>query len=542
MNGDAAIVEILKREGVEYLFCFPANTLIEAAAVGGIRPIIARTERTLVNMADGYSRVSNGRRIGVCTVQDGPGIENAFAGVAQAYADSSPILFVPGQAPRPRWGIRPDFNVEEHYRGVTKWVARAQGADQIPDLMRRAFTRLKSGRPGPVMLGIPRDVATEELGGALEYTPAPRIRAAAEPQAVAEAVRALLAAKRPLLHVGQGVHYAGAWEKLKAFAELLGAPVITTLAGKSAFPENHPLSAGTAGYTVAGAARHFLDRADMILGIGCSFSRSVLTTPIPPGKTLIQLTVDEFDLNNEYPVAHPLLGDAGLGLKQLFEEVKQQSGANGPIYPGFADEVQSVKEVWLATWMPKLTSDEAPINPYRVVWDLNRTLDRTRTILTHDSGNPRDQVVPFYEAIIPRGYLGWGKSTQLGYSLGLTMGAKMAAPDKTAVTVMGDAAFGMCGMDVETAVREKIPILIVLLNNGAMGGYEKHLPVATERYGSKFLTGQYAAVAAGLGAYSERVERPAEIVPAIRRGLEANASGRPALLEMITREEQAFSK
>ena len=126
MTGNEAVVEILKREGVEYLFCFPANTLIDAAAAGGIRPIMTRTERTLVNMADGFSRVSNGERIGVCTVQDGPGVENAFAGVAQAFADSSPILFLPGQAARERWGIRPEFNVEQHYGGVTKWVIRAQ--------------------------------------------------------------------------------------------------------------------------------------------------------------------------------------------------------------------------------------------------------------------------------------------------------------------------------------------------------------------------------------------------------------------------------
>ncbi len=543
MTGNAAIVEILKREGVEYLFCFPANTLTAAAAAGGIRPILTRTERTLINMADGYARVTNGARIGVCTVQDGPGIENAFAGVAQAYADSSPILFLPGQSPLPRWGIRPDFDVEQNYRGVTKWVARVNAPDRIPEMLRRAFARLRSGRPGPVMLGIPRDAATGDLtDAALTYAPVPRVRTAGDPQDVTEAIRTLLSAKAPVLHVGQGVHYANAYDALREFAELVGAPVITTLAGKSAFPENHPLSAGTAAYTVAGPARHFLDRADLVFGIGCSFSRSIMSAPIPPGKVLVQVTIDEFDLQTEYPVRSAVLGDAQLVLRQLIEELKQQVAGILPVHPGFAAELKSVKAAWLNSWMPKLTSDETPINPYRVVWDLMHTLDRTRAIVTHDSGNPRDQIVPFYESLIPRGYLGWGKSTQLGYSLGLAMGAKLAAPDRTVVNLMGDAAVGMAGMDIETAVRERIPILTVVLNNGAMGGYEKHLPVATERYRTKYLSGNYAKVADGLGAYSERIEKPSEIVPALRRGLEANTQGRPALLEFLTREEQAFSK
>jgi acetolactate synthase I/II/III large subunit len=168
-------------------------------------------------------------------------------------------------------------------------------------------------------------------------------------------------------------------------------------------------------------------------------------------------------------------------------------------------------------------------------------VDRTNTVVTHDSGNPRDQLVPFYEAIAPGGYIGWGKSTQLGYGLGLIMGAKLAAPAKLCVNVMGDGAFGMAGMDFETAARERIPILTILLNNSALGGYEKLMPVATERYRLKYLSGEYAKVAQALGGYGERVERPADIIPAIERAQEQIAAGKPALLEVITREEGAFS-
>ena len=181
-------------------------------------------------------------------------------------------------------------------------------------------------------------------------------------------------------------------------------------------------------------------------------------------------------------------------------------GENGN--PKLVQEIKTVKDKWLEMWMPKLTSDEVPINPYRVIWDLMNTVDRTKTMVTHDSGNPRDQMLPFYQSIIPHGYIGWGKSTQLGFGLGLIMGAKLAAPQNLAVNIMGDAAFGMAGMDFETAARERIPILTIILNNSALGNYKSYMPVSTERYGTPYLSGDYAKVAEGLGGYSERVEDP----------------------------------
>src|SRR6184192_1614625 len=180
MRAAAAIANILKAEGTEYLFCFPVNALIDEAARFGIRPIIARTERTLVNMADGYSRVSNGRRIGVVAVQHGPGAENAYAGVAQAYADGSPLLFLPGGNPRGRAGVAPNFDAADNYRGVAKWSARVSSADRVPAMLRRAFTLLRAGRPAPVVLELPTDVAKEEVGD-FAYTPPRATRSAGDP-------------------------------------------------------------------------------------------------------------------------------------------------------------------------------------------------------------------------------------------------------------------------------------------------------------------------------------------------------------------------
>lgn len=226
MNGIDAIAHILKQEGVEYLFSYPSHPLIDAAAALGIRPIIARTEKTLINMTDGYSRATNGRRLGVCVVQAGPGIENAFGGIAQAYADSIPLLLLPGGPDQRRHGVPSEFDPITNYRHVTKWAARINFDDRIPELLRRAFTLLRNGQPGPVLLEIPRDIGVAQVDGVDAYVPARAYRSAGDPQDVAAAVRLLLAAERPLLHAGHGVLWAEAWDELRELAELLGAPVL----------------------------------------------------------------------------------------------------------------------------------------------------------------------------------------------------------------------------------------------------------------------------------------------------------------------------
>lgn len=542
MLGKAVVANILKAEGVEHLVCFPANPLIDTAAAAGIRPILARTERVVVNIADGQSRVSSGRHLGVCAVQYGPGSENAFAGVAQAFSDNSPVLLLPGAFERPRLGVVPNFQAIYNYRGVTKWVEVVNAAARIPQMMRHAFTLLRSGRPGPVMLEIPNDVLAEEVPDtAVDYRRVKGPRPVGDPHDVREAVRALLAAQAPVIVAGQGIFYAEASEALREFAELVQVPVMTTLNGKSAFPENHPLALGTGGRTGPRMIDHFLGKADLVFGVGTSFTRSSYIVPIPPGKTMVQITIDERDINKDYPISYGAIGDARAVLRQLIEEVRHQGAPHGRRgEDGIAREVKAVKEEFLREWMPRLTSEETPISPYRVIWDLMQTVDRTRAIVTHDAGNPRDQIVPFYESIVPHGYIGWGKSTQLGTGLGLAIGAKLASPESIPINIMGDAAFGMVGMDFETAVRSKLPILTIVLNNGLMGGYEKHLPVSTARYGTRFLSGDYSKVAEGLGGYTERVEKPRDLVPAIRRCVGEVEAGRAALLEVMSREEPVF--
>jgi len=539
MDCDAAIAKILKAEGVEWLAAFPMQTLIDAAAKEGIRPIVTRQERAGVNMADGYSRVMNGRRIGVFTMQRGPGAENAFGGVAQGFADNVPLLVLPGGAERGRFGAHPGFDAVSHYGGVTKWCGYLADRSQIPGHFRTAFTRLKHGRPAPVLIEIPADLSTAEYGGDLDYRPVRAHRSAADPDDVRDLVAALLKARAPVLYVGQGVHYAEAYRELIEFAELTRVPVLTTLAGKSAFPESHPLSLGTGANSATLMTDRFLRKADFVLGVGASLTITTFNAPLPAGVSVAQVTNAAEDLNKEHAIDYGAIGDARLTLRQMTEEVRRQAGADGPGgRDGVAGEVAAVKAEFLQEWTPRLRSDEVPISPYRVLTELTRAIDPRAAIVTHDSGYPRDQFVPFWPADTPHSYIGWGKSTQLGYGLGLALGAKLAAPDRQVVNVMGDAAFGMAGLDIETAARARIGIMTVVLNNGVMTHYDSYLPYSSKRYGTNALGGEYAKIAEGLGAHAEVVTTPDQLGPAIRRAAQVNRAGRPALIEAKTKIEE----
>src|SRR5437667_270217 len=431
MKAAAAVAEILKREGVGFLIGYPVNPILEAAAEADIRTIIVRQERTGLHMADAVSRISSGERIGVFAMQHGPGAENSFGGVAQAYGDSVPIVVLPAGYPRRLINIPPNFNSFLNYQHVTKWAEQVVMADAVPDAMRRAFTQVKNGRPRPVLVEIPRDVLGEEVPEPLQYRPAPRLSTAPDPRDVARVAEALVAAERPVIYAGQGVHYARAWQALR-------------------------------------------------------------------------------------------------------EGPRGRAGAA-------AQEIKTLQTEWLSQWLPRLTSNAKPLSPYRVLWDLMHAVDVSRTTITHDAGSPRDQISPFWEPVTPLSYIGWGKTTQLGYGLGLAMGAKLAAPDKLCVNVWGDAAIGFTGMDFETAVRERIPILSVLLNNFSMAIELKIMKTATAKYRSTDISGDYAAMARAFGGHGERVTEPGEIVPAIRRAIRKTQEGTPALLEFLTEKAEDFS-
>jgi thiamine pyrophosphate-dependent acetolactate synthase large subunit-like protein len=537
--GDA-IAEILKREGVDVILGYPVNHVLESAASAGIRPIIVRQERVGIHMADAISRLTSGRRIGVFAMQHGPGSENSFGGVAQAYSESVPILVLPMGYARRLAHVDPNFSSVVSMRSVTKSAEPIVSPAEIPNIFRRAFSRLRNGRGGPALVEIPLDLFAEEVAEPLAYEPVITSRYGPDMADVRKAAAALVGAKNLVIYAGQGIHYARAWQSLRKLAEFLGVPVATSLQGKSTFPEDHPLSLGAGGNSFPRAVAHFLEKADWIFGVGCSFTETAFGIAMPKGKKFIHATLDPNHLNKDVRADIGLIGDAQITLDALCEEVERLT--KEPRASTVTEEIARVRKAWLDEWMPKLTSREVPLSPYRVLWDLQRTVDVANTIITHDAGSPRDQLAPFWVTTEPLTYIGWGKTTQLGYGLGLAMGAKLACPEKLCINVWGDAAIGFTGMDFETAVRERIPILSILLNNFSMAMELPIMPISTEKYRATDISGDYAAMARAFGGYGERITDPAEIVPAIRRGIEQTRKGTPALLEFITAKEITISK
>jgi thiamine pyrophosphate-dependent acetolactate synthase large subunit-like protein len=536
-----AIAEIMKREGIDVLFGYPRNQLLEAAAIADIRTIIVRQERIGLHMADAVSRLTRGKKIGAFCMQHGPGAENAYGGVAQAYGDSVPVLVLPAGYARKNAYLPFNFNSTREMAGVAKHAEPVIMGSEVPNIMRRAFSMLRNGRPQPVVVEIPFDAFDDEVPEPLNYTPVITARSAPDPEAVAKVADVLINAKRPVIYAGQGCHYADAYQELQEFAELLAIPVCTSLPGKSSFDETHPLALGSGGNAYPKPVSHFLKNSDVIFGIGCSFTESSFAIQIPRDKVLIHSTLDPLDLAKCLPTQHALIGDAQLTLRALLDAVKKKVSTPRDASK-VAKEIKEVEAEWMKEWLPRLESNDKPFLPYRVLWELQKTVDVANTIITHDAGSPRDQLMPFWKTKKPLTYIGWGKTTQLGYGLGLAMGAKLVHPDKLCINVWGDAAIGFTGTDFETAVRERLPILSILLNNSAMAIELPIMPNATQKYRATDISGDYAAFARALGGYGERVTELSEIVPAIERGIEQTQQGKPALLEFMTAQETRVSK
>ena len=542
MKVPAAIAEILKREGVDILFGYPRNAVLEAAAQADIRIVIVRQERTGLHMADAYSRMTRGKKMGVFAMQHGPGTENAYGGVAQAYSESIPLLVLPAGYARRLAHVPDNYNATVQMAGITKMAEPINLPAETANILRRAFTQMRNGRPRPALVEIPYDVNDEEVPEPLIYEPVVRTRFAPDPAAIEAAAKVLVEAKRPVIYAGQGIHWAEAYSELRRLAELLAAPVCTSLEGKSCFDETHPLALGSGGAAIPKPVRHFLDASDVIFGAGASFSQTSFGVSMPQGKTIIHNTLDETDINKNYPTKYALLGDSQLTLQMLIDACTRLLKGQTRDPSAIAAEIKAVEAEWMQEWLPLLTSCDTPLSPYRVLWDLQHTVDMAETIITHDAGSPRDQLSPFWKTTAPLTYIGWGKTTQLGYGLGLAMGAKLACPDKLCINVWGDAAIGFTGMDFETAAREKAPILSILLNNEAMAIELNVMPVATKKYRSTDISGNYADFARALGGYGERVTKPEDIIPAIRRGIEQTRNGVPALLEFMTAQETRASR
>jgi thiamine pyrophosphate-dependent acetolactate synthase large subunit-like protein len=249
------------------------------------------------------------------------------------------------------------------------------------------------------------------------------------------------------------------------------------------------------------------------------------------------------DINKDYNIAVGLPGDTKLTIQMLVEEVKAQLGANGRKgQSNVAAAIAEIKQQWMSEWTSLLHSDEVPINPYRVIGELERTLDKDNSIVTHDAGNPRDTIMPFYTATVPHSYIGWGKTTHLGYGIPLMIGTKLAKPEKFCLNFMGDGAFGMSGLDIETSARAGAPITTIVLNNGDMATYPGQYQTARQEFNVLYMTGDYAKIAEGLGAVGITVTHPSEVAPALKRAQQLNAEGKTVLIDVHSNMESRRSR
>ena len=535
MDVNDAVARILKTEGVDWISCFPSNNLIESVASEGIRTIMFRHERGALMAADGYSRMNDRRKFGVAITQGGPGSENSHGGIAQAFSDNIPILYLAGGPALGQYAVRPNFSPVRSYQSVSKHAEIITAPGQVAAVMRRAFHNLRNGRAGPVIVEIPADVAGQEVPeSALAYQPPKRLLQSPSRGEVVEAARLLLNARKPVIWAGMGVLFASATEELLELAELTQIPVYTTMPGKSSFDERHPLSLGAGSAATSLPARKWVQESDVLFAVGSSMTRTSYGQPIPDGKVIIHNVESIEDINKDFSVDVGLPGDARLTLQALIDEVKSQAGEAGRAANGVAEEIAEIRRGWLAEWTPLLETDEVPIGTYRVINEINRNLDRENSVVTHDAGAPRDTIMPFYTATTPHSYIGWGKSTHLGYGIPLMIGAKLATPDRFCLNFMGDGAFGMSGLDIETSVRASAPITTVVLNNGGMATYPGGYPVANELFGLTRMGGDYAKIAEGMGAVGITVTQPAEIATALVRAQQLNREGRTVLLDIHT--------
>jgi acetolactate synthase-1/2/3 large subunit len=544
MNTHQAIAHILKMEGVEWIACFPSNNLIEAVAKEGIRPIMFRQERGALMAADGYSRMNHRRKFGVVITQGGPGSENSMGGLAQAFGDNVPILYLPGGPSLAQHSVRPNFSPVRTYQTVSTYCEVIWRPDMAASVLRRAFHHLRNGRPGPAIVEIPADVGTQEVSAsASPYQSPKRFPQTPSISAIKDAVRLLLGAQKPLIWSGMGTLMAEASAELQELAELTEVPVYCTMPGKSGFDERHPLALGAGSSSTGLHARRWIQESDVLLALGSSLTRTSYGQPIPDGKIIIHNTESLEDLDKDYTVAVGLPGDTKLTIQMLIEEVKAQLGENGRKGQSHvAAEIAEIKQKWMAEWTALLHSDEVPINTYRVIGELERTLDKEHSIVTHDAGAPRDTIMPFYTATIPHSYIGWGKTTHLGYGIPLMIGTKLAKPDKFCLNFMGDGAFGMSGLDIETSVRAGAPITTIVLNNGDMATYPGGYPTARQVFEVTRMTGDYAKIAEGLGAVGITVTQPGEIAPALKQAERLNAEGRTVLLDIHSNLEARRSR
>ncbi len=507
---------------------------------GEVTIMYARQERVAFDICDGFARASGNPA--VVFTDAGPAAANLMGGIVNSWGDSVPVLFIAGHNDRTK--IASKFTKEipflDIFGPVSKWAAMIDDPSKVAETLRRAFMHMRTGRPGPVALGVPLDVAQMEVGN-FEYlpvSPRPRVRAGADPDAVDVALDLIAGAERPYVYVGAGVLFSDATDALVRFAELLTLPVATTLNGKSAFPEDHALALGVGGFGRASysslPATVIADSADVILTIGCGFKQHA--TVVRPSQLTkhIQVDVDPVEINRDHVADVAILGDAKVVLRQMTDAARTRLPAArlAPVERRIA-EIRELNQRWIKVCEPLVTSEETPINPFRVTREFMNLVDPAQTIVLHDAGTVRGTTSQHYVAPNPRTFLGFGVQSAMGWSLGAAMGAKKAQPDKLVTAFIGEEALNETAMDIETSIRNDAPILIIVKNNRRNvdrdGGKSRKLAVARFKQGVDI-----CALATALGAMAYRIEKPGDLAGTLAQAIADVRAGQTAVVEVMT--------
>jgi acetolactate synthase I/II/III large subunit len=568
MRGSDIIVEMLVEYGVEHVFGVSGDTSVRLyeslyANQDRITHVLARDERSASYMADAYARLAN--KPGVCESPSGAGALYTVPGVAEANASSVPVIALTSGVDLASEGKGTITELDHHvlYQSITKWSHFVKRYDKIPDAMRRAFRLATSGRPGAVHLAFPQEVLGSEVpqGDKDIYAePAcrsyPTYRARAEKAELERAIDHLLAARRPVIIAGGGVINARAWDELTALAELVGAAVGTTITGKGAIAEDHPLAIGVVGDNgYRDYANDMVAQADLLFYVGCktgSVTTVKWTLPHPhDAPTVLHLDIDPTLIGNNYPTAVGLVGDAQLILADLVTLVGRRLGEDGSGSgagtagsgtgaagrPDPREEIAGGRATWWAEVAERMASDEVPLKPHRVMAALRRVLPED-AIVVADAGTPTPYVSAYYEVrrpgrhvIIPRAYGG------LGYAIPAVIGAKIARPEQLVIGLCGDGSFGMSAGELETMARLDLPLVLLNFNNSCFGWIKALQSIQLDgRYlGVDFSTIDHAAVARAFGMQGMRLERAEDLEETLA---EAIASGRPTLIDVPSESEE----
>lgn len=538
MRGGDAIIKALMDNGVDTIFGYPGGTVIpfyDMLYDSDLNHILVRHEQCAAHAAEGYARASG--KVGVCLATSGPGATNLVTGIANAYMDSSPIIAITGQVVSNLIGN--DAFQEVDIMGITMPITKhsyqPKDANDIPSIINTSFEIASTGRPGPILIDVPKEVQEQELDDyVLGTIPTPGYKPTIKGNSkqIAKAVNMLLKAERPIILAGGGTILAGASEELKTLAELIKAPIATSFMGKGIIDESDDLSIGMLGMHGKQVANQNVNKADCLLAIGVRFSDRTTgrLDEFMPDAKVIHIDIDPAEIGKNVPVDLPIVGDAKIVLNQLIEKINGDSKAESPWLKSIVDFKKST--------IPRVTYDDIPLKPQQVIKEIANSID-DETIVTTDVGIHQMWAAHFLDISKPRKFISSGGLGTMGFGLPAAIGAKVACPDDAVLAIVGDGGFLMVSQELATIKEHDIPVVIALLNNRKLGMvYQWQNKMYDKRYSQTDMgnSPDFVKLAESFGINAARAEGVGETQDILSKALKDNE----AILVDITVEKDEF--